>query len=310
MLAQANQFKITDMIMQLKTCRLLVYYAAHLLDVGGGGPYGPVIEATVAKLLTSESYVSLTSNAIQVMSGDGWTKFSVEAVYRAAKVTEIAAGTSEVMQMILYRLGTRLIAHKLEPREESSTQNSEFPSTASTKYPNQKSSKITQDNVLSPRRRLPRKPRTLHVPPRPYEIPNRNGGGARRGSHGARGEKACRPQQRPKRHNKTGKRHLSGPQKSKPARILTVLPRMGKQKRNLLKTLIPSFFGCPYTPQTAPEKRIAGARLFRFLWESGYCVVFVPFHVVFVAYLRFLLWVEFEVPPEYSQLLFLWLGFN
>ncbi len=141
MLAQANQFKITDMIMQLKTCRLLVYYAAHLLDVGGGGPYGPVIEATVAKLLTSESYVSLTSNAIQVMSGDGWTKFSVEAVYRAAKVTEIAAGTSEVMQMILYRLGTRLIAHKLEHREESYNQNSEFPSAASTKYPNQKSSK-------------------------------------------------------------------------------------------------------------------------------------------------------------------------
>jgi len=148
MLAQANQFKIADMIMQLKTCRLLVYYAAHLLDVGGGGPYGPVIEATVAKLLTSESYVSLTSNAIQVMGGDGWTKFSVEAVYRAAKVTEIAAGTSEVMQMILYRLGTRLIAHKLEPPRRVIHPELGVPIDRFDEVPESEKLKITQDNVL------------------------------------------------------------------------------------------------------------------------------------------------------------------
>ena len=149
MLAQTNQFKIADMIMQLKTCRLLVYYAAHLLDIGGGGPYGPVIEATVAKLLTSESYVSLTSNAIQVMGGDGWTKFyPVEAMYRAAKVTEIAAGTSEVMRMILYRLGTRLMAHELEPPRRVIHPELGVPVDRFDEVPESEKLKITQDNVL------------------------------------------------------------------------------------------------------------------------------------------------------------------
>ena len=149
MLAQTNQFKIADMIMQLKACRLLVYYAAHLLDIGGGGPYGPVIEATAAKLMASESYVSTSANAMQVMGGDGWTKFyPVEACYRASKVTEIAAGTSEVMRMILYRLGTRLMAGELQPPRRVVHSELGVPIDRFDEVPESEKLKISEDNVI------------------------------------------------------------------------------------------------------------------------------------------------------------------
>ncbi len=149
MLAQTNQFKIADMIMRLKTCRLLVYYAAHLLDIGGGGPYGPVIEATAAKLMTSESYVWTSANAMQVMGGDGWTRFyPVEAAYRASKVTEIAAGTSEVMRMILYRFGTRLMENEIKPPRRVIHPELKVPIDHFDKVPDSEKMKITEENVL------------------------------------------------------------------------------------------------------------------------------------------------------------------
>jgi hypothetical protein len=148
-LAQTNQFKIADMIMQLKTCRLLIYHAAHLLDIGGGGPYGPVIEATAAKLMTSESYVSTAANAVQVMGGDGWMRFyPVEAAYRASKITEIAAGTSEVMRMILYRLGTRLMAGELLPPRRVIHPELGVPVDRFDDVPESEKLKITEENVL------------------------------------------------------------------------------------------------------------------------------------------------------------------
>lgn len=108
---QANQFKIADMIAELRTARLLVYHAAYLMDMKAES----VLEATVAKLYTSEAYGRLMSNAIQVMGGDGWTRFyPVEGFMRDTKVNEIGAGTSEVMRMVLYRQGTRAMAEDLK----------------------------------------------------------------------------------------------------------------------------------------------------------------------------------------------------
>ena len=112
---QVNQFKIADMISKLHTARLLTYHAAHLMDM----KLNPVLEATLAKLFASEAYRELMPEAIQVMGGDGWTRFyPVEGFARDSKGNEIGAGTSEVMRIVLFRWGLRAMAEdlKMPPR--------------------------------------------------------------------------------------------------------------------------------------------------------------------------------------------------
>jgi len=108
---EVNQFKIADMVARLRTARLLTYYAAHLMDE----KMECVMEATLAKLYTSEAYEKALVDAQQVMGGDGWTCFyPLEAFIRDARVNQIGAGTSEVMRMVLYRWGTRALAEELK----------------------------------------------------------------------------------------------------------------------------------------------------------------------------------------------------
>jgi alkylation response protein AidB-like acyl-CoA dehydrogenase len=112
---QITQFKIADMIAKLHTARLLTYHSAYLMDM----KLNPVLEATIAKLFASEAYRELMPEAIQVMGGDGWTRFyPVEGFARDAKGNEIGAGTSEVMRMVLFRWGRRAMAEdlKMPPR--------------------------------------------------------------------------------------------------------------------------------------------------------------------------------------------------
>ncbi|MEA2089221.1 MAG: acyl-CoA dehydrogenase family protein [Thermoproteota archaeon] len=109
--AEVNQFKIADMIAGYETSRLLVYYAAYLTDLH----MNAVLDATMAKLYASETYEKLLSTAIQIMGGDGWTRFyPIEAFLRDAKVNQIGAGTSEVMRMILYKQGLRAMREDLK----------------------------------------------------------------------------------------------------------------------------------------------------------------------------------------------------
>jgi len=108
---EVNQFKIADMFGALKTARLLTYHSAHLMDM----KVDAVMEATLAKLYASEAYEKLMVDAQQVMGGDGWTRFyPVEQFMRDAKVNQIGAGTSEVMRMVLYRQGLRVMADELK----------------------------------------------------------------------------------------------------------------------------------------------------------------------------------------------------
>lgn len=109
--SQINQFKIADMFARLRTARLLVYYSAYLMDMKTDA----VMEATNAKLYTSEAYERQMIDAMQVMGGDGWTRFyPVEALMRDAKVNQLGAGTSEVMRMVLFRQGTRTMTEELK----------------------------------------------------------------------------------------------------------------------------------------------------------------------------------------------------
>ncbi|UCE95529.1 MAG: acyl-CoA dehydrogenase family protein [Candidatus Bathyarchaeota archaeon] len=109
--SEINQFKIADLFARVQTARLLVYHSAHLMDMKADA----VMAATNAKLYASEAYEKQLIDAMQVMGGDGWTRFyPVEAFMRDAKVNKLGAGTSEVMRMVLFRQGLRTMAEELK----------------------------------------------------------------------------------------------------------------------------------------------------------------------------------------------------
>ena len=97
----ANQgigFKLADMATAVEASRLLVYRAANLRSKGL--PCGK--EASMAKLFASRTAVQVTTDAIQVFGGYGYTKdYPVERYFRDAKVTEIYEGTSEIQKIVI-----------------------------------------------------------------------------------------------------------------------------------------------------------------------------------------------------------------
>jgi alkylation response protein AidB-like acyl-CoA dehydrogenase len=106
-----NQFKIADMLTDLYTSRLLVYYAAYLLDQHKEA----MVEAATAKMFASDAYERLMSEAVQVMGGDGWTRFyPVESYLRDAKVNQIGAGTNQIMRLVIFRGGLRALGEDLK----------------------------------------------------------------------------------------------------------------------------------------------------------------------------------------------------
>lgn len=105
-----NQFKIADMLTKLKLSRLSAYYAAHLLDLGRDA----AVECSVSKLFGCDMLMEVGLEAVQVMGGDGVTKFyPLERIVREAKIDQIAGGTAEAMKLLIFRLGLREMAGEL-----------------------------------------------------------------------------------------------------------------------------------------------------------------------------------------------------
>jgi alkylation response protein AidB-like acyl-CoA dehydrogenase/DNA-binding MarR family transcriptional regulator len=99
------QNEIADIIAKAKLARLFSYHCAKLLDDGRE----PMIEASIAKMVNTEFVRDIGIKAIQVLGGDGLTKFlPVERILREAKVGEIVAGTTEIQKMIIYRFSAML----------------------------------------------------------------------------------------------------------------------------------------------------------------------------------------------------------
>jgi butyryl-CoA dehydrogenase len=95
---QNTQFKIADMATQIEAARLLVYKAAHAKDTQKNFSQ----EAAMAKLFASETAMSITTQAVQLFGGYGYTReYPVERMMRDAKITEIYEGTSEVQRMVI-----------------------------------------------------------------------------------------------------------------------------------------------------------------------------------------------------------------
>jgi butyryl-CoA dehydrogenase len=95
---QGLQWMIADMDTKVEAARHLVYKAACLKDAGL--PYS--IDAARAKLFAAEVAMDVTTKAVQIFGGYGYTKeYPVERMMRDAKITEIYEGTSEVQKMVI-----------------------------------------------------------------------------------------------------------------------------------------------------------------------------------------------------------------
>ncbi len=91
---------IADMATGIEAARHLTYHAARLKDAGR--PSGQA--SSMAKLFASEAAMRVTTKAIQIFGGYGYTKdYPVERYFRDAKLTEIGEGTSEIQRLVIAR---------------------------------------------------------------------------------------------------------------------------------------------------------------------------------------------------------------
>lgn len=95
---QGVQFQLADMATQVEASRLMVYMAAYRASAGLSYSQN----SAMAKLLASETAMKVTTQAVQILGGYGYTRdFPVERMMRDAKITEIYEGTSEIQRLII-----------------------------------------------------------------------------------------------------------------------------------------------------------------------------------------------------------------
>lgn len=97
---QGISFMLADMAVQLHAARLLVQRAASLKD--SEKPFST--EAAMAKLFATDMCMKVTTDAVQILGGSGYTQdFPVERFMREAKVLQIVEGTNQIQRLIIGR---------------------------------------------------------------------------------------------------------------------------------------------------------------------------------------------------------------
>jgi len=95
---QAISFMLANMATKVEAARLMSYRAAF--NKSNDLPYSK--EAAMAKLFASDVAMSVTTDAVQVFGGYGYSReYPVERLMRDAKITQIYEGTSEAMRMVI-----------------------------------------------------------------------------------------------------------------------------------------------------------------------------------------------------------------
>jgi alkylation response protein AidB-like acyl-CoA dehydrogenase len=98
---QGIQFMLADMAIQVSAARSLVYDAAEALHLGL--PEGPML-ASMAKTFSTEIAETVTSSAVQIHGGYGYTRdYPVEMLMRDNKVNQIYEGTNQIQRIIIAR---------------------------------------------------------------------------------------------------------------------------------------------------------------------------------------------------------------
>ena len=97
---QAVGFRLADMAARLEAARQLVLHAADLRDHGV-----PCLkEASMAKLVASETAEMVVSGAIQTLGGYGYLEeFGLAKIYRDVRICQIYEGTSDIQRMVIAR---------------------------------------------------------------------------------------------------------------------------------------------------------------------------------------------------------------
>jgi butyryl-CoA dehydrogenase len=95
---QNTQFQLANLETRVQAARLLVRQASYKKDMHL--PYS--VDAAMAKLFAAETAMEVTTKAVQLHGGYGYTReYPVERMMRDAKITEIYEGTSEVQRMVI-----------------------------------------------------------------------------------------------------------------------------------------------------------------------------------------------------------------
>ena len=95
---QAIRFKIATMATEIEAARQLLYSVCNSIDTGARCDK----EASMVKYFASEMAERVTSEAMQILGGAGYTKLhAVERHWRDARLTKIFEGTSEIQQRII-----------------------------------------------------------------------------------------------------------------------------------------------------------------------------------------------------------------
>ena len=100
---QNTQFQLADMATKVEAAKMLVYKAAMKKAEFATNPkVSYSVEAAMAKLYAAEVAMEVTTKAVQLHGGYGYTReYDVERMMRDAKITEIYEGTSEVQRMVI-----------------------------------------------------------------------------------------------------------------------------------------------------------------------------------------------------------------
>lgn len=140
---QVIQNDIADIITKYRMARTFSYHCAQQLDLGKE----PMIDASIAKMMNTEYMREIGEKAIQIMGGDGLTRFyPAERILREGKIGEIVAGTTEVQKMIIYRFSSMLPIYNPDLRFRW---NDEVNAPLVSKKPSKfKGMELTEENLL------------------------------------------------------------------------------------------------------------------------------------------------------------------
>jgi alkylation response protein AidB-like acyl-CoA dehydrogenase len=97
---QDVDFRLSEMATHIAASRLLVHHAAFLKDEG----MNHVREASMAKLMASQTANRVSREAVAILGAQGWSgSYVVERMLRDARITEIYEGTTEIQKLVIAR---------------------------------------------------------------------------------------------------------------------------------------------------------------------------------------------------------------
>ena len=97
---RGSRFLLADMEAAVTSARATYLHAARLRDAGRAYSQG----GSVAKLIASDTAMRVTTDAVQVLGGAGYTQdFPAERFMREAKVTQIFEGTNQIQRLVISR---------------------------------------------------------------------------------------------------------------------------------------------------------------------------------------------------------------